>query len=76
VCGAIKSEWFMIFLATMLAVRRSGVTTAMHVLEGDGAIKATRGMIIIRDRAKLLEQLAGGSYGVPEAEYERLMRRG
>lgn len=62
------------FLAAMLAVRRSGVTTAMHVLEGQGAIKATRGMITVRDRAKLLE-LSGGSYGVPEAEYERLMRK-
>lgn len=60
------------FLAAMLAVRRSGVTTAMHVLEGYGAIKAIRGAITIRDRPKLLE-LAGESYGVPEAEYDRLM---
>jgi CRP-like cAMP-binding protein len=60
------------FSARMLAVRRSGVTTATHVLEGIGAIKAGRGAITIRDRAKLLE-VAGESYGVPEAEYERLM---
>jgi len=60
------------FIATMLAVRRSGITTATHLLEGTGAIKAVRGAITIRDRAKLVE-LAGESYGVPEAEYERLM---
>jgi CRP-like cAMP-binding protein len=60
------------FLAMMLAVRRSGVTTATHVLEGLGAIKAVRGSITIRDREKLLE-IAGESYGVPEAEYDRLM---
>jgi CRP-like cAMP-binding protein len=60
------------FLAMMLAVRRSGVTTATHVLEGLGAIRASRGSITIRSREKLLE-IAGESYGVPEAEYDRLM---
>jgi CRP-like cAMP-binding protein len=60
------------FLAAMLAVRRSGITTATHVLEGLGAIKAKRGAITIRDRAKLLD-IAGESYGTPEAEYDRLM---
>lgn len=60
------------FLAAMLAVRRSGITTATHVLEGVGAIKTVRGAITIRDRQKLLG-IAGESYGVPEAEYDRLM---
>jgi CRP-like cAMP-binding protein len=60
------------FIAAMLAVRRSGITTAIHVLEGVGAIKAVRRAITIRDRAKLLE-IAGESYGTPEAEYDRLM---
>ena len=60
------------FMAAMLAVRRSGVTTAIHILEGAGAIRASRGIILIRDREKL-EEIASGSYGVPEAEYERLM---
>jgi CRP-like cAMP-binding protein len=60
------------FMAAMLAVRRSGVTTAIHILEGAGAIRASRGIITIRDREKL-EEIASGSYGVPEAEYERLM---
>lgn len=44
----------------------------MHVLEGVGAIKATRGRVRIFDRAKL-EEMAEGCYGVAEAEYERLM---
>ena len=60
------------FLALMLAVRRAGVTTAIHVLEGHQAIKATRGHIQLRNREKLIE-LSGGSYGTPEAEYIRLM---
>jgi CRP-like cAMP-binding protein len=60
------------FLAMMLAVRRSGITTAIHVLEGRGAIRAVRGAITIRDREKLRE-LAGESYGDPELAYERLM---
>ena len=59
------------FLSMMLGVRRSGVTIAVQTLEGTGVIKATRGHIIVRDRARL-EEAAGGSYGVPEAEYRRL----
>jgi CRP-like cAMP-binding protein len=60
------------FLALMLGVRRSGVTNEIHILEGVHAIKATRGTIRILDRDKL-EELASGSYGVPEEEYDRLM---
>lgn len=60
------------YLALMLAVRRPSVTTALHVLEGGGLIKATRGNIRIRDRAAL-EEFAWEAYGVPEAEYERLI---
>jgi CRP-like cAMP-binding protein len=60
------------FIAMMLGVRRSGVTTALHVLEGHQAIRATRGSIQLRGRAKL-EELAHGSYGIPEQEYARLM---
>ena len=58
------------FLSLMLGVRRSGVTNEIHVLEGAGAIKARRGNIRIIDRQKL-EEIAGGSYGIPEQEYER-----
>lgn len=62
------------FLSLMLAVRRSGVTDMIHVLEGDGLIKAERGMLTVLDR-KGLEERAGGSYGKPEHEYERQIRR-
>jgi CRP-like cAMP-binding protein len=60
------------FIAMMLGVRRSGVTTALHILEGHQGIKATRGSIKLRDRAAL-EDLTQGGYGVPEREYARLM---
>jgi hypothetical protein len=59
-------------MASMLSVRRSGVTTALHVLEGTGAIKATRGLVTVRDRAKL-EELAGPCYGLAERAYEFIM---
>jgi CRP-like cAMP-binding protein len=62
------------FLALMLGVRRPSVTEALHVLEGEGMIKAARGLITIRSREKL-EELAGGSYGVPESEYRRIISR-
>lgn len=60
------------FLSLILGVRRAGVTTDMHVLEGAHAILNQRGRIIVRDRAKL-EAFAGPSYGAAEAEYERLV---
>lgn len=60
------------FLAMMLAVRRSGVTTALHVLEGHGAISPLRGQIILRDR-EVLRSLTNGAYGPPERAYERLL---
>jgi CRP-like cAMP-binding protein len=60
------------FLSIMLAVRRPSVTTSLHVLEGNGFIRAERGWITIRDRAAL-EEFAGDAYGVPEREYERLL---
>ncbi len=60
------------FLALMLGVQRSGVTLALHMLEASGMIRAKRGLITITDRAKL-EEVAGGSYGAPEAEYRRLI---
>jgi CRP-like cAMP-binding protein len=60
------------FLSIMLGVRRSGITDQLHLLEGIGAIRSTRGNIRILDRSKL-EDIAGGSYGVAEREYERLI---
>jgi CRP-like cAMP-binding protein len=49
------------FLATMLAVRRPGVTTAIHDLEGRGLIKPERGTILVIDREGL-EELTGEAY--------------
>lgn len=60
------------FMSLMLGVRRPGVTSALHALEGGHLIKATRGKVTVRDRAGL-EAFAADAYGVPEAEYERLI---
>jgi CRP-like cAMP-binding protein len=58
-------------LAQLLAVRRPGVTLALHFLESKGLIKTTRSRIVVLDRDGLRSQ-ANGSYGIPEAEYARL----
>lgn len=60
------------FIALMLGVRRAGVTEALNILEKRGIIQASRANIVIVDRARL-EETAGDSYGVPEAEYHRLI---
>lgn len=60
------------FLATMLGVRRPGVTVALHILEGKGLIRSVRGHVVIRDRDGLIA-LSDGSYGTAEAEYRRLL---
>ncbi len=60
------------FMSMMISADRSGVTVTLHILEGAGMIHSKRGRVIIRDREKL-EELAGDSYGVPEAEYRHLI---
>ena len=60
------------FMGMMISADRSGVTVTLHILEGAGMIRSKRGRVIIRDRA-MLENLAGDSYGVPEAEYRHLI---
>ena len=66
------------FLSLMLGVRRAGVTTALHILEGNSLIRSERTIVTILDREQL-ELYAGWAYGVPEALYERafgtLLRR-
>lgn len=62
-------------LAVMLGVRRPGVTLGLHVLEGEGLIRASRGEITIRNRQGLIKR-TNGSYGVPVAEYKRLIGTG
>jgi CRP-like cAMP-binding protein len=60
------------FLAIMLSVRRASVTVALQTFEAAGLIRADRGLIVLLDRLKL-EEVAGESYGAPEAEYVRLI---
>jgi CRP-like cAMP-binding protein len=60
------------FIAIMLAVRRAGVTEALKIREERGVIQTRRGNIMVLDRAGL-EASAGDSYGIPEAEYRRLI---
>jgi hypothetical protein len=43
-----------------------------HDLESLGHIRAMRGQITIRARGGL-ERIAGATYGLPEAEYRRLL---
>jgi CRP-like cAMP-binding protein len=59
-------------VSLMLGVRRAGVTTTVHSLECNGLIKSQRGKISVIDREGL-EKVAGSYYGVPEAEWQRLM---
>jgi CRP-like cAMP-binding protein len=60
------------FMGMMIAADRSGVTVTLHILEGSGMIRSRRGRVIILDREKL-EELADDSYGLPEAEYRKLI---
>ena len=60
------------FLSIMLAVRRAGVTEALNSLQQQSLISCGRGGITVRDR-KGMERYVGKSYGIPEAEYRRLI---
>jgi CRP-like cAMP-binding protein len=59
-------------IAKMLGVRRATVTDTLHVLEGEGALRNRRGIIIVRSRDKL-EEIAADAYGFAEAQYSRLI---
>jgi CRP-like cAMP-binding protein len=60
------------FMSMMIAAQRTSVTVCLHILEGAGAISSKRSRVIILNRKKL-EDLAGDAYGLPEAEYRRLI---
>jgi CRP-like cAMP-binding protein len=60
------------FIGETLGVRRASVTDALHRLEGEGAIRSHRSLIVVRDRP-CLEAMAGPSYGFPEARYRELI---
>ena len=57
----------------MLGARRPGVTDALQALREQGLISYGRGLITVESR-KGMERKAGAAYGVPEAEYRRLIR--
>ena len=63
------------FLALLLGVRRPGVTDTMNDLEGRGLIRSSRGQVRILNREGL-KRAANGFYGIPEAEYERMLHGG
>jgi CRP-like cAMP-binding protein len=59
------------FLALMLGARRAGVTAALSDFQKRGVLRVVRGCITVQNRGAL-EEAANGSYGIPEAEYQRL----
>ena len=59
-------------LSLMLGVRRASVTEALHGFEERGQISCRRGVITVLDRDGI-QKVAGRFYGVPEAEYRRLI---
>jgi CRP-like cAMP-binding protein len=71
--GVDSEELFLTqdFLATMLGVRRAGVSEAASQLQEKGLIRYQRGRIQIVDR-KSLETAACECYRVVKAEYQRL----
>jgi CRP-like cAMP-binding protein len=60
------------FLSLMLGTRRAGVTTVLNAFDTRGWISHSRGCITIVER-DALQRFAAGLYGVPEAEYRRLL---
>ncbi|MBX9933928.1 MAG: Crp/Fnr family transcriptional regulator [Methylobacterium sp.] len=60
------------FLSLMLGTQRSSATLAVQSLEGHRLIKARRGRITLLNR-RALEEVADDGYGLPEAEYARLI---
>jgi CRP-like cAMP-binding protein len=60
------------FLSVMLGVRRASVTVALDGFKKRGLIDTRRGGITVLDR-KAIEKVAGSFYGVPEAEFRRLI---
>lgn len=55
-------------LSRHLQVRRASITDALHVLEGEQALRCDRNAIVVRNRA-LLELCAGRAYGRTEEAY-------
>lgn len=69
-CGAILASDLIVVthhdLSRALGVRRSGVTVALHVLEGERLIRSKRGRIEVLDRPGLLAFAQSWSGASPE----------
>ena len=71
----MESDEFLLtqeFLAMMLGVQRSGVSTAAGALQRAGLIRYRRGHVTILDRAAL-EQHSCECYGIAKMEFDRLL---
>jgi CRP-like cAMP-binding protein len=60
------------FLASMLGVRRGGVTVAASALQSEGLIAYSRGQLTVLDR-KALERAACSCYAIDRQTYDRLL---
>jgi CRP-like cAMP-binding protein len=60
------------FIATMLGVRRAGVTVAMGLLQRQGIVQSYRGRITVMDRARL-EAASCDCYGLVKQTEARLL---
>lgn len=60
------------FIGYMVGAQRSGITAALHQLEGQGLLSSSRGLIVLRN-VSALKSIAGLGYGTSEAEQERLL---
>ena len=60
-------------LAGLFSVRRAGITQALHVLEGEGAVRSTRGRLELRDRRRLAALSCGCEVAVSQ-EYGETAR--
>jgi CRP-like cAMP-binding protein len=60
------------FLAEMLGLQRSTVSSTMRVLQGSGLIQQGRGVITVTDRAGL-EATSCECYGTVRRSFERLL---
>ena len=72
-CNTTRLEVTHEHLSQVLAVRRSGITVALHMLEARRAIKSHRKLVEILDHAGLLRE-ADGFYGPSEEAAPALPR--
>ena len=71
----MQSDEFLLtqeFLAMMLGVQRTGVSTAAGALQRAGLIRYRRGIVTILDR-RGLKRLSCECYGISKKEFDRLL---